>query len=692
MSKIPDMQIEPQLNIGNLDTTGSAGNVKENQVAVFKNKLDAFKNAFSLAAATIRTHRTVNIFSYNPEKKTGLGRFKQILDNIGHNIAVLCRGEGNVAEAEVATAKKSLNKEIEELNDTICKFKDDDYKKVLKDGKSKQYIETLTSYQKDLDALYGYDNRLLSSEFDLGTISRTLEEKTIEIIKNNLKSWWNQVEEAAKNPDIESIVKVLESFSKDEGTLRGIKDFSLPLSPNGIHQTMINFAVVADCIQKIRNDNMCVTTVGDILGAYCEVNGYVAIGDGLLNVISNDLSNLLNKTCTDAILKVTGNTWLNAISNGLSNLLDKTCTDAILKKSGKIKNLKKGIADADRDWNIDGLLNAAEQKCKTVNGQTTEGLKTFFDNLRSVPKKLKDLDKTLHQLKENNEKFAANTSIVEREKFEETFKTKNQKIQDSLNEIQDSLNEIQEQINNHPDKETRKHLQELLNEKKLTLDLNRLDDSIRKLNGDNDGVTFESVKQGMIKLNEDIQKLNLSHREKMNPLFSEIQKPFEAIIGKKALEISDNLLKIRKSDSSPSEKLEALKTQEEALEALTEGIDYIKMNNRVAYNTIVDCNELIKELNDKIMVDKIAEGNVANSFKEIQTEFSKFIKDLSQVKDLKQKERLLTKHYTDTVLRQMEQKFQKMDPTIRKAFRQNIYDTAKKETRDMYVNYLKGIK
>jgi len=679
MSKIPDMQIEPQPDIGNLDTTGSAGNVKENQVAVFKNKLEAFKEAFSLADATIRTHRTVNIFSYNPEKKTGLGRFKQILDNIGHNIAVLCRGEGDVAKTE-----EDLNKQIEELNDTISKFTEGDYKEVFKNGNSNQYITTLENYQDQLNVLYRYSNRLE----ELYNISE-LKKNTIEIIKNNLKSWWNQVEKAAKNADIESIVKVLESFSKDEGTLRGIKDFSLPLSPNGIHQTMINFAVVADCIQKIRNDNMCVTTVGDILGAYCEVNGYVAIGDGLLNVISNDLSNLLNKTCTDAILKVTGNTWLNAISNGLSNLLDKTCTDAILKKSGKIKNLKEGIADADRDWNIDGLLNAAEQKCKTVNGQTTKGLETFFDNLRKVPKKLNDLDKDLRKLVENNEKSSANTFIGRREKFKETFKTENKKIQASLDEIQ-------KQINNHPDEDTQEYLQKLFNEKKTHFaaikDLNRLDDSIRKLNGDNDGVTFESVKQGMIKLNKDIQKLELSYQEKMNPLFSEIQKPFEAIIGKKALEISDNLLKIRKSDSSPSEKLEALKTQEEALEALTEGIDYIKMNNRVAYNTIVDCNELIKELNDKIMVDKIAEGNVANSFKEIQTEFSKFIKNLSQVPDLKQKERLLTKHYTDTVLRQMEQKFQKMDPTIRKAFGQNIYDSAKKETRDMYVNYLKGIK
>ena len=657
MIKITDMQIGSQPPICNSNTINSADNVKKNQVAVFQNKFDAFGKAFSLAAATIRTHRTVNIFSYNPKGKIGLGRFKQILDNIGHNIAVLCRGEGDAVKNKVAEAKKNLNKEIEELDNIIRNFTKDDYKKVLKDGKSKQYIETLTSYQKDLDALYGYDNRLLSSEFDLGTISRTLEEKTIEIIKYNLKSWWNQVEEAAKNPDIESIVKVLESFSKDEGTLRGIKDFSLPLSPNGIHQTMINFAVVADCIQKIRNDNMYVTTVDDILEAYCEVNGYVA----------------------------TGGKWLNAISNGLSNLLDKTCTDAILAESEGIEKLKEGIAKADKCLGIDGLLNTAEQQCKTVNGQTTEGLKTFFDNLRNVPKKLDDLDKDLSKLVENNEKFSANTFIGRREKFKETFKTENQKIQTSLKQIQ-------EQINNHPDEGTQEYLQKLFNEKKTHFnaikDLNRLDDSIRKLNGDNDGVTFESVKQGMIKLNEDIQKLELSYQEKMNPLFSEIQKSFEAIIGKKASEISNNLLKIRESDSSPSEKLEALKTQKEALEALKKGIDYTNMNNRVAHNSIVNCNNLIKELNDKIMVDKIAE----NSFKEIQTEFSKFIKDLSQVKDLKQKERLLTKYYTDTVLRQMEQKFQKMDPTIRKAFRQNIYDTAKKETRDMYVNYLKGIK
>ncbi len=656
------MRIGSQSDIGNLDTTGSAGNVKENQVAVFKNKLDAFKNAFSLAAATIRTHRTVNIFSYNPKGKIGLGRFKQILDNIGHNIAVLCRGEGNVAKIE-----GDLNTQIEELyNIIIHDFTKDDYKETLKADNYNQFqqcITTLNDYQTQLEGLYGYSNRLKSLKCDLCTISGTLKEqtkKTIKELKSNLNSWWGTVDTDGRNGSTDHILEVLELFSKDEEALSGIEK-SLQGRLKGYFDKMVEFNGIAKCIQKSKNKD---ETVDGILAAYYEGNGFVS-ESGLGSVVSKKLA----------------------------TRLDETCTDAILEKSKEIRKIKESIANGNNS--IKDLLETAKQKCQ-LEGQTPKGLKTFFANLENVSNGLNALDNALHQLEENNEKFATNTPIAERKKFENTFQTENQKIQASLKQIQ-------EQIKNHPDKETKEHLRKLLNTKKTLheqmeqhfaaiKDLNRLDDSIRKLNGDNDGVTFESVKQGMIKLNEDIQKLNLSYREKMNPLFSKIQESFEAIIGKKALGISDNLLKIRESDSSPSEKLEALKTQKEALEALTKGIDYIKMNNRVAYNTIVDCNELIKELNDKIMVDKIAEGNVANSFKEIQTEFSKFIKNLSQVPDLKQKERLLTKHYTDTVLRQMEQKFQEMDPTIRKAFGQNIYDSAKKETRDMYVNYLKGIK
>ena len=378
-------------------------------------------------------------------------------------------------------------------------------------------------------------------------------------------------------PDTDKVLKALESFQNDKEILLKIKD-SLDE-----YQIMDNLNEIANAIREIENGT--IKTEEDILKKYC-AGKYVVI---------------------------TGR--CSSISEELINRLDKTATDTILEKSNEIKKLKESIEKGN--GNTDDLLKTAKQKCQTRDGVMTEGLKIFFNNLETVSA----LDNSLRSLEENNEKFSTNTSVVEREKFENTFKTESENIQKSLDNIKD-------QIVNHPD--TQPYLLNSYEAKKTKFEQikayfdaikerNSVDDDIFKLKGtlqNNDGVTFESVGK---------------HIEQ-----------FEAKIG----ELPENA-----SKTKPQTSLSNLKT---------------------------DFEKLAKK--------------AKSAFKEIQTEFSKFMKGLSKVKDWKQQKQLLTKQYTESILPQMEQKFRETVPTVEKNFLQNIYDIAKKETRDMYVNYLKGIK
>ena len=580
-----DMRIGEQPAICNSNTIDSAGNVNENEVAVFQKELKTFQKAFDIANATIRKHRTVNIFSHNPEGKTGLDRFKQILDNIGHNIAVLARNKGNAIEAE-----NKLQQLINALDKTMVTFKEEDFKNFLKDGKFKACLDTIKTYVEKLDHLYGYNENLKSLNGKLNNVWGYLSTKILMptmSLKQNFLEWSDKIGTRKGENDFDNAVySELEQFLKDKDAIKGSGILKGNPKLQQKYDKMCAYSEIADAIREVKGDKEML--LHNILQAYTFAKSSVDAND--------------------------------PISKELFNLLDKTCTDAILKKSTEIQKLKESIAHGNDD--INDLRKTAEQQCKMLGGVMTEGLKTFFDNLGKVPNELNVLDNALHQLEENNKNFSANTFIGEREKFEKTFQTENQKIQDSLDKIQ-------KRIDNHPDKETKGHLQELLNAKKTLhaqiqqhfnaiKDLNRLDDSIRKLNGElgnNDGVTFESV-------------------------------------GKHIEQCEANIGKLPKNDSG---------------------------------------TKLQTSLND-LKTDFENLSKVRSAFKEIQTKFSEFIKNLSKVKDPKQKESLLTKHYTDIVLPQMEQKFQEMDPTIRKAFRQNIYDIAKKGTRDMYVNYLKGIK
>ena len=189
-----DMYIPFQSNSddNNLNNTNGAGeHVNENKVCVFKNQLDQFGENFEDANKTIQKHRTVNIFSHNPKNKTGLSRFKQILDNIGHNIAVLFRREGNVIEVE-----NELNNKITKLNDIARNFKEDDYKNFLKNDEFTLCIEKLKKYEEQLAILYGYSTVLSKNNDDLNVVKGTLRDgkkRTIEKLKCNFRTWFNIV-------------------------------------------------------------------------------------------------------------------------------------------------------------------------------------------------------------------------------------------------------------------------------------------------------------------------------------------------------------------------------------------------------------------------------------------------------------------------------------------------------------------
>ncbi|MBR1843589.1 MAG: hypothetical protein IJ793_01805 [Opitutales bacterium] len=108
-------------------------------------------------------------------------------------------------------------------------------------------------------------------------------------------------------------------------------------------------------------------------------------------------------------------------------------------------------------------------------------------------------------------------------------------------------------------------------------------------------------------------------------------------------------------------------------------------------------NDLQSRLEEKIkehVSRKLQDTKTA--FRDVETTFSVYIQDLAKIKSPKSKEQLLTKHY-ESLLPQMEQIFKNTadklsDNEIAKHDCQNIYDVAKKEMRDMYVNELKTIR
>lgn len=129
MSFDTNMQVRGQVGVNSLNDIKEGQNVSENQVAVFKNKLEAFQNAYSMHAQTVYKNRKVNVSEYGMEGKTGVKAFFQKTKNLCHNIAVAFR-PGN--ENKANNAARIIEQSVTELKNAADALKPKDYDALLK--------------------------------------------------------------------------------------------------------------------------------------------------------------------------------------------------------------------------------------------------------------------------------------------------------------------------------------------------------------------------------------------------------------------------------------------------------------------------------------------------------------------------------------------------------------------------------
>ena len=176
-----DMRIGEQPDIRNSNTIDSAGNVNENKVAVFQEKLEAFQNAYQMHNQTVYKNRKVSVSEYGMEGKTGVKAFFQKTKNLCHNIAVAFRS-GN--ENKANDAADIIKQSVTDLKNAADALKPEDYDTLLKAQTFGGTIRNLDDARKQIkdhiNLVKGYKDtgnfaaRLNQSLTDIGNIEKNL--------------------------------------------------------------------------------------------------------------------------------------------------------------------------------------------------------------------------------------------------------------------------------------------------------------------------------------------------------------------------------------------------------------------------------------------------------------------------------------------------------------------------------------
>lgn len=318
------------------------------------------------------------------------------------------------------------------------------------------------------------------------------------------------------------------------------------------------------------------------------------------------------------------------IAKLLEQHLDETYTEKIKATSEDIKAIEMSFIKGTEIPKQN--LQNARRLCKTINGDyNAEALSTYINDLEKgigIGWELTKLNSNLSVLKDKSTSWAP-----------EKFNTECQKAEKQIENL---------------DKELK-----LISDNEIT----------------------ETLGRELLEAKDELG--NAQHRVQIKKDLETLQKEIDGLktnptTEKETLDDIEKLTENIKNKINASDKDEKQILNNSFGEAL-----------RKARETLSTERNRINELHKPI-------ADLRNSLATVKSEFNDFIQNLSKVNRLADRRQLLTKHYETVVLPQTEQKFTEAVPAVglksAKAECRNIYDAAKKEMRDMYVDCLKGMK
>ena len=286
MSFDTNMQVRGQVGVNSLNDIKEGQNVSENQVAVFKNKLEAFQNAYSMHAQTVYKNRKVKVSEYGMEGKTGVKAFFQKTKNLCHNIAVAFR-PGN--ENKANNAARIIEQSVTELKNAADALKPKDYDALLKtqtfggtirnlDDARKQ-IQDHLNLVKDYKDTGNFAASLNQSLTDIGNIEKNLYNgifnSALKLADSMLNEAFDSLDKYEKKPlgndfsrNVRTLYKAKQAISNStfirECQLNGNMDGAL----KGIDSNeILNSLYSASRIMEKRQSNELVT-IGDIMAEF----------------------------------------------------------------------------------------------------------------------------------------------------------------------------------------------------------------------------------------------------------------------------------------------------------------------------------------------------------------------------------------------------------------------------------------